>query len=394
MGGCLVELPAVLAVDKFFRIRRPGYLAHEVTHCLQLKTIGVRSTHRMISGAQWLADGSADWAAYEYFRTAYDGPDNWTAYITMPETSLFTRGYDGQGFFAHIARRANAWKIIPAMWGEWRRFFSQPKPFLVAQVSGGNSQAAQDSFLQSWAMSYARRRDLGRDWEMVGTGIPGPAVKATPTQVSIGKFGFFMQPLDEASVKLLQLNVSTGLVIRVSATGFGAIRWLKTRTEARFARGRGFDYCIISCVCPTGETLDPVVERVKASRALMALTGGAEKGFVAIRARSAADVCVPGTASATGPDPCIYSVDEATGLIASKVGGHHPVEDVEMQFFPKAPPIPKHVSPPKRAVSACLYLSSFGDAIWVDRLADKNKSLWISYLGYPRDEVLSGTGCC
>jgi hypothetical protein len=262
MGGCLVELPAVLAVDNFFRVRLPGYLAHEVTHCFQLRTIGVRSTHRMVRGAQWLADGSADWAAYEYFKTSYDGPDNWTAYITKPETSLFTRGYDGQGFFAHIARRANAWSVIPAMWHEWRRFFNQPKPFLVAQMSTGTSPAAQAGFLQSWAMSYARRPDLGRDWEMVGIGIPGPAVKATPTRVSIGRFGLSMHTLDEASAKLLQLNASPGLVIRVSPTGFGALRWLKTRLEVRFARETHLDYCIIRCVCPTGETLDPSVQKV------------------------------------------------------------------------------------------------------------------------------------
>jgi hypothetical protein len=188
----------------------------------------------------------------------------------------------------------------------------------------------------------------------------------------------------------------------VSATGFGAIRWLKpSRTEARFANS-DFDYCIISCVCPTGEALDPLVETVTSSNALIALTDGADKGFIVIRARALADVCVPGTTSTAGRDPCIYTVDEATGLIASKVGGHHPVEGVQMQFFPKAPPIPKHVSPPKRGVklvTACLYLSSFGDAIWVDRLADEegsswDKLLWISYLGYPRDEVLNGTGCC
>ena len=63
-----------------------------------------------------------------------------------------------------------------------------------------------------------------------------------------------------------------------------------------------------------------------------------------------------------------------------------------MQFFRNAPPIPAHVSPPRRALTACLYISSLGDAIWVDRLVDG--SLWISYIGYPRDEVLSGTGCC
>jgi hypothetical protein len=63
-----------------------------------------------------------------------------------------------------------------------------------------------------------------------------------------------------------------------------------------------------------------------------------------------------------------------------------------MTFVRKAPPIPKHVSPPKRALTACLYISSFGDTIWVDRLVDE--SLWITYLGYPRDVVLNGTGCC
>ena len=78
-----------------------------------------------------------------------------------------------------------------------------PTPFLVAQRSIGNSQAAQDYFLQAWAMSYARQRDLGRDWEMVGTGIPGPGVTAIPTPVSIGKFGIFTEPVNEASVKLL-----------------------------------------------------------------------------------------------------------------------------------------------------------------------------------------------
>jgi hypothetical protein len=104
------------------------------------------------------------------------------------------------------------------------------------------------------------------------------------------------------------------------------------------------------------------------------------------------EVCVPGTTTGGGPDPCIYSVAEATGLIAARVGGHHPVEEVEMQFFRSAPPIPPHLRPPKRALTACLYISSFGDAIWVDRLVDG--SLWITYIGYPRDEVLSGTGCC
>jgi hypothetical protein len=390
MEACVVELGpkvSVLPTKAFV-----GNFAHEITHCFQLQAAGVQAGYDMSNTATWLAEGSAEWASYQHVGAAWAGAKYWKAYITQPETGLFTRDYDALGFFAHIARRANAWKIMYAMWREWQKPAGEENPFLLAQKSLGKSQAAQDRFLQSWSMSYARRRDLGSDWQMVGAGIPGPTMKASPTKVSIGRFDLSMHTLAHASVKLLQLDVAPGLVIRVSHTGFGAIRWLNTKRETRFARERHFDYCIIRCVCPMGETLDPAVQTVGARSALMALTGGAGRGFVAIRVRSAPEVCIPGTTTGTGRDPCIYSVGEATALIAARVGGHHPVEDVEVQFFRTAPPIPKRLQPPKRALTACLYISSFGDAIWVDRLVDG--SLWISYIGYPRDEVLSGTGCC
>ena len=227
---------------------------------------------------------------------------------------------------------------------------------------------------------------------MVGPGILPPSVKAAPTKVSIGKLDLSLHALEPASVKLLEVDVAQGLVIRISATGFGAIRWTP-KPETRFAGERHFDYCIIECECPTSEErLEPGIEKVRAKSALIALTGGAERGFLGIRVRSVAEVCVPGPTTGTGPDPCIYSVGDATGLISGRVGGHHPVEDIQMQFFRSAPPIPPHLQPPKRALTACLYMSSFGDAVWVDRLVDG--SLWITYIGYPRDEVLSGTGCC
>jgi len=402
--GCLIELdPEALELgSQNFR----GLLAHEITHCLTQQAAGsVPAALDLINTSKWLAEGSAELVAYQLVGKGWAYTESWNPYITLPEKGLRTRDYDAVGFFAHIGRRPNPWKVAYAMWSEWRKdVFKQEDPFLIAQRSLGKSRAAQDRFLQTWAMSYARRSDLGRDWQMVGPAIPGPTVRASPREVTIGRLGPSRHTVVDASVKLLRLTVAKGLVIRVSSIGFGAIRWEpKTRTEARLARETVLDYCIIDCPCPTGETLDPIVQKVTASSALLALTGGAGKGFVSIRVRDMSDVCVPGTASTDGPDPCIYTEDEATGLIASKVGGHHPVEEVQMQFFPKAPPIPKHVSPPKRGVklvTACLYLSSFGDAIWVDRLADEekgspwDKSLWISYLGYPRDEVLTGTGCC
>jgi hypothetical protein len=389
MKGCLIKLaPEFPVKGKPF----VGELAHEITHCFQLQTVTVPAARHMYDNARWVVEGSAEWAGYKYVGNGWGKTGNWSPYITKPEKGLFIRWHDAVGFFGHVGRRANAWRVNYAMWREWRKDVNDRNPFLVAQRSSGKSQAAQDRFLQSWAMSYARRPDLGGDWRMVGPGILGPTVKASPTKVSIGRFGLSMHTLDDASVKLLHVDVAPGLVIRVSPTGFGAIRWLSTKVDTRFARESHFDYCINICTCPPEETLDPNVKKVRATSALIALTGGAGPGFLAIRVRSAAEVCVPGTTTSTGPDPCIYSVDEATSLIAARVGGHHPVEDVDMQFFRTAPPIPPHIQPPKRAVTACLYISSFGDAIWVDRLVDG--SLWISYIGYPRDEVLSGTGCC
>lgn len=136
-------------------------LAHEVFHCEQfdfdpgLKSLGA-----------WITEGMAEWAAETLAPVpGYLGVLN--GYVTSPATPLFSRAYDGEGFWGHIQQtELNLWHTVETILAQ---------PSAEAQYNAAGGQSA--NFLTTWGSSVFNDSKFGADWSITSPAKPSATVK-------------------------------------------------------------------------------------------------------------------------------------------------------------------------------------------------------------------------
>ena len=127
-------------------------MAHEIFHCFQASIIPRADWAPM---PDWVAEGSADWAADQIHPYPPKNALWWREYLTAPLTSLFTRTYAAIGFYGHLAETGvDPWAVFRPMWTSG----------LDNMTIFGKSGADNPDFMNSWASGLLREPARGRAW--------------------------------------------------------------------------------------------------------------------------------------------------------------------------------------------------------------------------------------
>lgn len=115
------------------------------------------------------------WAGEEYAGGTKMSSPMWKDYLSG-EKSLFDRGYDAIGFYAHLKNSgANVWKLLDSI----MKTASKDSDALFNQFV----KSAGDSFLTNWASGLARKSGVGEDWNTTGAGVT--ADKRLPYSIAV-----------------------------------------------------------------------------------------------------------------------------------------------------------------------------------------------------------------
>ena len=258
-------------------------LSHEVFHCYQQRQVG--SLAKSLTVAGWLLDGEATWVMMELVPSGVipQLEAHWVKYITTPQhRALFTRTYDGMGFFGHIEDMEGPEQIWPNL-----------LPAYAAGVGAANEaafaimvQGVEDVVMDYWGASYWRKFPNRVIWDMLGPGKANlPSYGAAPEQVTVGKSQVVALPKVDPYENLpVRVIASTEIVEVVNGRGHLAVASGEQLNDV-IPAGSSVFYCVQDepCVCPTGTTGTPPA-------AVLAGSGGLSIGLTGARTGSSAQV--------------------------------------------------------------------------------------------------------
>jgi|GEM_PF-4409978 hypothetical protein len=279
-------------------------VAHELTHCFQDRDTVNSQVNS--SSAAWVVEGGADWAGLEV-----SGPTNlmighWDEYLLHPETPLFSRSYDGVGFFAHLKESGtDPWPVLIPM------INATDNPGRYANAVGGNASTFEDS----WASGMFRGQPMSaKVWNTTGVGMPNS--RATPQQTSVGhdvEAPSWTLTTAEVTTKDDVTSIRAGGSVRV---GSGA------NLDQAVPAGTTLDLCTKEggCTCPAGSK-GSAPTAVATSPISIAVTGNATASSAHIAGSTLDEYCKrppPVAAPASGTGPCRFlsaaEINHITGL--------------------------------------------------------------------------------
>lgn len=215
-------------------------IAHEVFHCFQFDLRGANTWNPL---PDWIGEGTADWAA------GYVDPVPWAVgggslqqYIESPQTPLFQRIYDAEGFWGHVEDiNGDLWKRLPGILinGEDVPSFS---------MAGADTAA----FLNTWGSSIVRPINGGAPWHMFSPiAPPGLVGLGVPFTDIVGN-GIVSAPAYTMAVYKIDTPTDTPL-LHVKIDGSARLAPTFNYTDLNDAW-----FCTLAegCTCPPGQTDD------------------------------------------------------------------------------------------------------------------------------------------
>ena len=275
-------------------------LAHEMWHCIQNAYVGGAK----LTAPSWIVEGQAEWVGETLYAPTAIGASWWNWYLHTPTQSLYSRTYDGVGFYLHLAEEQ-----------------INPGPVLLPMLTAASNDAAfqatgadVDKYLDSWSSGLFRDQTLGQDWYATGFSDaliaqaqalwpPKSALKDPRQPLPIANGDTKQVSADNVTNQLFNLIPSADLVI-VQITG-----------RARLHTGSLDDvglqdriYCTVNkqCSCPPGKTwIGPAtVEYMPPNTpSQLALTGGLDGAKGVVVGASMDDFCKPQASASPGQCP-------------------------------------------------------------------------------------------
>jgi hypothetical protein len=182
-------------------------LVHELTHCAQdefLTSIG-----QMGLIPRWVSDGTAEYVAYTVSQEWNGGVTTtgwWIPWLRKPRAGLFTRSYDGVGFFSLIAQYgANVFNLL----GPLVTVGSSAGAYRLAE------QAAGAGFASNWGTTLGMVTALGGRWVLDGPGTP----RLSLTKVNIANGGSWKSESAAKGADVVALNVTADILHLTISSG-------------------------------------------------------------------------------------------------------------------------------------------------------------------------------
>ena len=221
--------------------------SHEVFHCYQYALDALEVVFRT---GPWLHEGSAAWVGEVLAGGSLGvGGFYWRYWLTYPGIPLFTRIYDGMGFFSHLDEHGtDPWKILDAM--HRAASSSSVDAYMIATTTPN-----ADEVIDEWGPSYFR--ELGLDdiaWDIRTSGVSPVRTPVTPLTIEPGAAVVVGTPWQSGWPVRIALSgevfVLKPLLPDVSTRG--RIRF-SDATEYPLAEAVGTPICLRgSCACPAG----------------------------------------------------------------------------------------------------------------------------------------------
>jgi hypothetical protein len=238
-------------------------MAHELFHCYEFVL-----APGWPSISAWIKEGMAEWAAG--FVTGRDSVGWLYKYMSTPTKPLFSRTYDGVGFWGHadeVGGKGSLWAKIPGILNAGKNEASYA-------LAGGTTAA----FVDTWASAAFRFSSAGRPWNQTDPVSLSSDHPSVPFFAITGRFRLDADPYALQEYKIIP-NPDAPLVNVVGL--LGTVR----------AGTRGADlgpvhdewFCFGKCECPPGEESSGIPKHRTASGAgdaelYLALTGGPSAG--------------------------------------------------------------------------------------------------------------------
>ena len=148
-----------------------GVIAHEVFHIFEARMSGSEAVSEGHEG--WLEEGAATWVEADLVKSDRTARDEWSLYLKAPQTPLFSRVYEGIGFFAHLA------SVGMSPWSRFKSMFATTSSAAAYAAAGGASTTSLDSE----ASAFFREPKFGSEWDTSGQNVPSRTeVGFHPTQ--------------------------------------------------------------------------------------------------------------------------------------------------------------------------------------------------------------------
>jgi hypothetical protein len=154
---------------------RRSTIAHEVFHTFQAVMSGTLANFYRPENS-WLVEGSATWVESELVHDSASARERWRRYLASPSLALFSRTYDGVGFFGHLASEG----VSP--WVKFKSMFAATGNEVAYTAAVGNDT----TLMSSGASAYFREPALGAEWNQQGPNVPTAAeVGFKPTKEDV-----------------------------------------------------------------------------------------------------------------------------------------------------------------------------------------------------------------
>ena len=263
---------------------RRSTIAHEVFHTFQAVMSGTLANFYR-PGNSWLVEGSATWVESDLVHESGSAREWWRRYLSSPSVALFSRTYDGVGFFGHLASNG----ISP--WAKFKAMFAATGNEAAYAIAVGGDT----TLMSSGASVYFREPALGAEWDQRGPNVPTAAeVGLKPTQEDVkgteelldvapyanGAYRLSIKKMTAAK-PVLEVRVS-GAHVRLRSTNGGSVNEVEPGE---------IDLCSNSggCSCPSqpGTKTEPFKE------GNLAIAGGPTGGHVFLIPRKRCETLLP-----------------------------------------------------------------------------------------------------
>jgi hypothetical protein len=281
-ASCEVIISGIVHKDGELR----DTVAHEVFHVFQEVMAGTLANFLSMPYKSWLIEGSASWVESDLIKSDRGARSEWTRYLRSPGKPLFSRDYDGVGFFGHMAQTG----ISP-----WKRF----KAMFAATSSKAAYEAGISSnvdFLDSEASVFFREPSFGSAWNAQGANVPSkaevnfkaPTVKITRTTPPVtlrakpyadGEWNLSVSGLPSTE-SVVEVKVDSGYA-RLHSTHGGDVDAVNPKQVLLCTDPKG-------CSCPSHHA---DYEQFKTGD--IALTAGMSEGSLTLTRRRPCEVLLP-----------------------------------------------------------------------------------------------------
>jgi hypothetical protein len=269
---CRIRVNPVVASGPFPHLEE--VVAHQVFMCFELKDFS-----SAVAAGEWVTEGLAEWAAESLWpdvslagKTSEGLTSPLAEYVQTPETSLFSRSFDGVGYWGHAQDVAGGF-----LWQKVQEILTSIRPDDAVQSAGGE----EEPFLSTWASSVLNL-GLGSDPEFSG-GFTSAWNMDSPAQVDLRPPAYTIGPGDPI-LAVPEMTTAQYRLLRVPGEPIVSLKMFDgtARLDSTFEYIDSFPegltptyFCTSSsCDCPPGQEGTPPQTRPLSGLGPLAISGG------------------------------------------------------------------------------------------------------------------------